>query len=800
MPWFRPTAGLLIAMPLIAGVPAAAQKPPPPERVSAIAAMLAEHPAGVGRPITDRAAWESPPMKAAAGGVIAEAEKLLAEPIPDQPDDLFLEFSKTGNRTHWQDVSGRRRGRVTTLVLAECLENKGRFVPAFEQVVAALCAERTWLMPAHDGNLANFQGKTIDIDLASSALGWDFATADYWLGERLSPPTRQLLRDNVVRRVVEPYRAMARAERPLNWWMLTTNNWNAVCLAGVTGAALALLDSREDRAFFIAAAEQYSRNFLKGFTSDGYCSEGVGYWDYGFGHYVLLAETIRQATGGGVDLFAGDAARVPATYGARIEIINGVCPAFADCGVTARPDARIMQFVNRIYGLGLPQYAELDESPGGALSETGIRAFPNSASQAPPAQAAAAGQKLRDWFDQAGILIARPGEGGTAVMGVALKGGHNAEHHNHNDVGSYVVVLGARPVLLDPGSETYTARTFSARRYESNVLNSYGHPVPIVAGKLQREGRDAQGKVLQADFTDQTDTLKLDIASAYPVPELKKLERTFVYSREGRGSLKVTDAVAFATPQAFGTAFITLGEWRRFDVAQRGEPVEPQTADNELVVYDFDQAVRVKIEASGPVKVGAAEIKEDCYGHPKRIGIDLAEPTTEATISVTITPLESSEDEHALRNGGFELGTFGWDLGGGSLASISSEQAAEGHSSLKIVDQDRTQGSSVTSARVTAEPNAKYELRGQVYPVSGDGVGLYVLCLDAEGRRLNPTDEKGNIANVGSLGGDAKEWKAFVFPFETPPKTTHVQVWVHSYTGAVVEAYLDELAVVKTKP
>jgi len=32
---------------------------------------------------------------------------------------------------------------------------------------------------------------------------------------------------------------------------------------------------------FAAAAEKYVENFLAGFTPDGYCSEGLGYWNYG---------------------------------------------------------------------------------------------------------------------------------------------------------------------------------------------------------------------------------------------------------------------------------------------------------------------------------------------------------------------------------------------------------------------------------------------------------------------------------------------------------------------------------------
>jgi hypothetical protein len=290
----------------------AVETPPDPERVRALAAMLPEKPTGVGRPLSDRAAWAElarhpaarigsprrrrfcaeegvPPFRE----VIPRAEKLLAEPLPEQPDDLFLDFSRTGNRRRWERVAFQRRGRVSALALAECLENSDRFLPALEQVVETVCAERTWVFPAHDRSLSNFNGTQTDIDLFSSATAWDLATADYLLGDRLSAATRARIRENVSRRVLEPYRAMFTGRREPNGWLRTTNNWNAVCLAGVTGTALAQVEERRERAEFVAAAEKYCRNFLRGFTPDGYCSEGLGYWNYGFGHYVLLAETIR---------------------------------------------------------------------------------------------------------------------------------------------------------------------------------------------------------------------------------------------------------------------------------------------------------------------------------------------------------------------------------------------------------------------------------------------------------------------------------------------------------------------------
>src|SRR5437667_12586964 len=194
-----------LALALSAGaLPApAAETPPDPERVHALATMLPEKPLGVGRPLSDRAAWAELARRPAFREVIPRAETLLAEPLPEQPDDLFLDFSRTGNRRRWERVAFQRRGRVSALALAECLENSGRLLPALEQVVETLCAERTWVFPAHDRSLSNFNGTQTDIDLFSSATAWNLATADYLLGDRLSATTRARIRANVSRRVLE---------------------------------------------------------------------------------------------------------------------------------------------------------------------------------------------------------------------------------------------------------------------------------------------------------------------------------------------------------------------------------------------------------------------------------------------------------------------------------------------------------------------------------------------------------------------------------------------------------------------
>jgi hypothetical protein len=622
------TATCLLTQP----VPAARKfEPVDPARIQYWASLLPATPQGVGRPIGDRQAWELLARAPAFRSAVRAAEQVADKPIPELADEAYVDFSRTGNRTRGQAAQGRHYAPLPTLVLGECLEARGRFLPAIERAFRAVLADKTWVMPAHDGRLTNFNGTTMEIDLRSSAVSWDLATAAYWLGDRLSLELRRLIRAELERRTFAPYRAAVCQNKAPSWWLYTTSNWNAVCLAGVTGAALGAIESRADRALFAAAAEKYVQNFLSGFTPDGYCSEGLGYWNYGFGNFVVLAETVRQASGERVDWMHDAHVREAALFARHIEILPGVCPAFADCGVGPRADRCTMALLSRIYGWGLMEEERTGLGPAcgrRSLAEIGVLAFPNSATKRPAATQTEASLSLRAWFSDAGILICRPGRDG--VLGAALKGGHNAEHHNHNDVGSFVIALGRATPLLDPGGEVYTARTFSRHRYDSNALNSFGHPVPRVAGQLQRTGREAQAKILEAKFSDACDRLALDLRSAYTVPSLKKLERTFVFSRSGRGSLSVSDEVVFSRPETFGTALVTFAQWR-------------QVVPGRLRVGEGAEAVDVQIDAGGlEFKLQAEEIREDMHGHktPTRLGIELAKPVAQARVTVTIKPAE----------------------------------------------------------------------------------------------------------------------------------------------------------------
>jgi hypothetical protein len=613
----------------------AASGPPDAARVEFYRGLLPEKPHGVGAPISDRAAWEAlAKQNPSVGEVKNQAEAAFNTPMPELTDDLYLDYFRTGKRDACQAVMFEQRGRFRALVLAECIENQGRYLPTIEAAIRIFCGQKSWQYPAHDVGQKVFKGQMQDIDLATSFMAWQLATADYWLGEKLAPEVRKLLADELERRVFGPFTGMVTRGKPYVRSFNARGNHCAVDLAGAVGAALESVESRERRAFFAASAEKYIEAFLSGFPADGYCSEGVGYWGYGFGHYVMLAETIKQATGGKVDWLEQERIAPIAVFPRRIEILPGVFPAFADCDVGPRPDELLMGYLNRRCGWGLSQYAlpttavraKCVEAENG-LFEIALYAFPNSLSAA-DMTAKTSAWDLRDWFPDGGVLICRPKSPNEHALGAAIKGGHNAEQHNHNDLGSFVLALGKSTPIVDPGPVIYDSTTFGSRRYEHKLLSSFGHSTPRVAGELQAAGAKARAKVLKTEFTDLADTVVMDLSSAYPVKTLVKLERTFVFSREGGGKLTVTDDVEFSQPENFGVALITLAKWQ-------------QLGPSRLRIGEDADSVHASISTEeGEVRLSAEEIKEDTPDHsvPTRLGWDFAQPVTKAKVTTKITP------------------------------------------------------------------------------------------------------------------------------------------------------------------
>lgn len=594
-----------------------------------IADFLPPAPCGLGRPASDRGWWE-PLAKTPVGvNAIQAADKALQSPMPAFDPERYLDFTTNGDRSCYQTLDARRWDRFETLVLGECLEGKKRFLPAISETVTSLCGDPSWILPAHDRGAGVFKGGDPYVDLAVAMNGHQMALAAWWLEGTLPEETVALMRENVSRRLTKPVLAVIDGTASASvvsghWWAQADNNWNAVCTSGVVGAILATEPSREIRAKVVNWAVSNMDRFLSGFGKDGYCSEGMGYWNYGFGHFIVLAEILRTQTGGKIDLYQMPSVRRIAAVPALLEISDGVYPAFADCALGAKPDRHLTEMVAfRLDG------KPVSGVPGGSLYQI---ACGWSARMEPGASTARESDVLpaRSWFEDSGVCVVRPGAPGG--MAAAWKGGHNAEHHNHNDVGSTIAVWKGKPVIADPGAMVYRAETFGKDRYKLPVMSSYGHSVPVVAGLLQAEGARCRAKVLKSEFNAKADTMTMDLSAAYPDSGVTKLEREWIYQRDVVG-LSVADSFAFRQPSAFATALVGFGDWYLLE--------NHQDRIATFLIDGGDGAVlKITVGFSAPGEWKVERIPNPGKPMPCRLGLLMKAPAKDGRIQMQIEPFE----------------------------------------------------------------------------------------------------------------------------------------------------------------
>lgn len=456
------------------------------QRVKEIELLLVEKPAGYGDPCNRRDVWDKLLNSGAYDKFLKETES-FSFPKFSKEDYFSLSDGSAPSSARGLEMMRYRAKGLSRFTWAECLENKDRYTQKVADGLRELLNQSSWVSPRSDIDFKNYKDISYTVELTSALYAHTFAQTLYLMGNKIDPKLRQDAMDALYLKIFNPViNSIQTKNTEESKFLVMTNNWNHVCLSGVVGAALTVIEDKTERAIFSWIGEYYSQNGLVSFEDDGYCSEGIGYFNYGIGHFIMLRENIWQATNGRVDLLSDDKIKKIALYVPNIEIINGIYPPFSDSSFKNKPDSSIVSYLSRNLSVGLLEYDTLTFiGKTTDIRNNIMMAFPNSASLAKPNRSDENKvDNLRSFFAQSGVLVSRPMPNSPCRMGVALKGGHNDENHNHNDLGSYSVVLGREMMAGDPGRIPYTSDIFNNKyRYTYKSIGSMGHPVPLIAGQ-----------------------------------------------------------------------------------------------------------------------------------------------------------------------------------------------------------------------------------------------------------------------------------------------------------------------------
>ena len=184
----------------------------------------------------------------------------------------------------------------------------------------------------------------------------------------------------------------------------------------------------------------------------------------------------------------------------------------------------------------------------------------------------------------------------TPTYGFAIKSGHNAEPHNHNDVGAFILAVNGKQIVTDPGPGPYSKQYFSAEtRYQTVQCSSRSHSVPIIGSVYQKEG--AQYVSENTKFEDGV--FSADIAKAYPLEGLSSFVRqvsftddavnlrdSFVYTGEG----EVVDRISVNPKPTMGEAGeVLLGEVTlKYDPAKYTVAINSEAVNDKRTLYYVD--------------------------------------------------------------------------------------------------------------------------------------------------------------------------------------------------------------------
>jgi len=539
--------------------------------------------------IADRSIWEATPKKTV---LIAEAEAAAETPLPLLTAGMYLDSQRTGQYDRYMQPREHRRTLLVSLLLGECVENKGRFLDYILDLTWAICEETTWCLPSYLPDLQDIAQPQLDLGAAITALS--VAELDSILGDRLHPTLRQRIRYEVDRRLFTPYMTH------IDWWMFSTptyavNNWAAVCSGNIAGAALYLLEDQMRLAHILAQAIHSLDNFLKSFGEEGVSTEGIGYWGYGFGNYVIFADLIDRYTNGVIDLFDAPQIRAIATFPLHTMLSPGHFVSFSDCDHRVRIPESLLCFLSR--RLELPDLARLascqledaaddrDEPtwrvrdvlwPMGGVETKSTRPLELN---------------TRDWYPGIQWLISRMAPNDPAALVAAIKGGHNDELHNQNDLGSLIIHRDGENLITDLGRGRYVKGYFDEHRYEFFVNRSRGHSVPLPNDTEQMVGASFAAHVVTYKPAE-TDQLILELGNAYPgEADIQRLTRSLQISRI-TSEIILEDEVSFREEAGMlESVLITLA-----DVAVEKTHLILQGEHTSLrVTFNLDQ-VRVRVE------------------------------------------------------------------------------------------------------------------------------------------------------------------------------------------------------------
>ena len=598
----------------------------------------------------ERASWEGVPADIRAK-IIAQAEEDQKGGWNALLASSFLEFKRNGNRSRYEAQSFGRRGHLKNVVLAECLEGKGRFMDDIANGVWLICEETFWGAPAHlymqkggpglpdvtDPFIELFGAETVQL------LAW----TKYLLADQLdqvSPLINKRIVIEAERHILKPAR-----ERNDFWWMgfetntrtARLNNWTPWINSNLLVANLILEEDPKVRVFETTRILKSLDQYLNQYWPDAGEEEGPGYFSASPMCYFEAVSMIDAATGHQTNILANPFIDAMARYILNAHICDDNYIDYGDAHVHAGPDGDLLyRYGKAVHDEQLAAFGAFYAAKRGLISTNSnsegrrglnlpsmSRALPEVLGATELRAAHGEDVLMRDsWYPDLGLVTARVKADSADGMYFAVLAANNGRSHTHLDTGSYIIYQDGQPVAIDVGVEAYTAKTFSAERYSIWTMQSAYHNLPTIGGVMQHDGVQFKATDRKHSSDDKRATYSFNIAETYPpeagvkswvrtvtldrVSDRILVEENFDLERAVPVSLTVmTPRIATVDPIGSITLKLAAGDGTASRLKYDGVAIEPKVETIELTDAGLrmswgPQVYRILLNSKEPVARG----------------------------------------------------------------------------------------------------------------------------------------------------------------------------------------------------
>jgi hypothetical protein len=492
--------------------------------------------------------------------LIKKADTLLeTEPMRPLFSDLHA-YVTTGDRSMYQMQIDSYSSRLESFFIAYILTEDDKYLVPLGDILWNMLDIRTWALPAHVAESEELSVRHTFIDLVAAGWGASIARVVNFIGDKLPELLVRRAKYELKERIIDSF---------INndfWWMHAKQNWPAVCIHGVF-EVFAYLATDEEMEKAMPKFLECANNYVDGFDDEGCCQEGYAYWTYGFFAFCIFAEMLVNYTEGKIDYFKDEKVKEIAKFQQNISVNANQHISFSDCNSDFYPECGMSHFIKNKY----PDDVAIPPIPGDRDKQASLIRLIFMDHNLADCQMHPKNKIFHknQWF------ICRNKEQGYTLV---TKAGCNAESHNHNDVGSFIISKNGRVTFTDPGAGEYTRQYFNQGRYDLFPPSSRAHSVPIINGELQVCGEE-KCVVLNESENSYVYTMQ----NAYKTGTVKKLTRGFVCGE----NITMTDKYEFDTaPTSVTERFISLREITLEDgVIKCGDTT--MVFDNELFDISF---------------------------------------------------------------------------------------------------------------------------------------------------------------------------------------------------------------------